>query len=124
MKVEFCGCYVNGISDLSEFHPEDPEEVVLDLLLKVCVDKGSETFVLRVCTPKWLRNNLDRDELRSGQYHLIIDRFDYRRLIEFLESYCAGVRGENWEEVLRQLNRLAHWIDEFPDDPGHHMSLN
>lgn len=103
------------IRDIADFQPEDP--TLFGLLLQLYVGTGdgdgADSFGLVVCTARWLEN-----EARAGwpinlRHHLLVERFDWPRILAFIEGYLNSISGTSWQEVAEKVSRLGHW--EFED---------
>jgi hypothetical protein len=65
-----------------------------------------------VCAPQWLAVSIGPSVL-IGRHHLIVNRYDFRSLKQFLDDYCSKCTGNTWQEVAEQLGRIGKW--EFED---------
>jgi hypothetical protein len=103
------------IYNLAEHSPQD--SAYFGFLLQIMVgpvgQQGEESFDAVVCTPRWIADHLGSDGILVGRHHLLVDRYDFRRLEEFLRQYVARCSGATWEEAATRIGRLAKW--EFED---------
>jgi hypothetical protein len=100
--------------DLDAFQPDDPADV--DFLLQAGIGpEGSDAadiFDLRVCTPEWLRRQIDADGAPAfafGTSMLIVKAFDPALIRGALQHYCERCVGTTWEEIVPKLSRIAAW---------------
>jgi hypothetical protein len=73
---------------------------------------GQESFDI-VCTPKWLLDHHDRNDIVTGRHLLIVFEYSYERLLEKISSLCIECSGQTWQELAVKLGRWGKW--EFED---------
>jgi hypothetical protein len=102
------------ILDLATYEPEvaDTFGFLLQIMAGPSGGDGEESFDVTVCAPQWLAERIGPSVL-IGRHHLIVSRYDFRRLKQFLENYCSKCTGNTWQEVAQQLGRIGKW--EFED---------
>lgn len=74
---------------------------------------GSESFDVNVCTPEWLRDEIERTGPMVGRHLLIVDRWDAETVTRVINGLVAKVEGPDWQAVGKQLARIGFW--EFED---------
>lgn len=101
--------------DLRTYQPEDEEE--FGFLLEVTIGpddaEGGDLFQIIVCSPKWLMKNHKRDDLIFCQHRLIAFEYNLHRIRQKIANYCSTCVGNDWTEIVAQLQRIGHW--EFGD---------
>ena len=111
MMAALKGLYSDDISDLKTYSPSEDNN--FGLLVRVMVGpmdgQGEESFEVLVCTPKWLSENNSSSDILLGLHKLIVFKYDYARLQQFIEKYLMRCSGENWQEVAQKLSLLGQW---------------
>ena len=103
------------IDDLRTFQPatDDSFGFLLQFGAGPEGEDGAESFSMVICTPQWLIENHTSADVVIGRHRLIVFRYDYDRIIGFLEAQVAAVRGMTWTDVAEKLGRIGRW--EFED---------
>jgi hypothetical protein len=101
--------------DLDHFVPDDPEDVgVLIQVLAGPVDgPGEESFDIMVCTPNWLKSWVRSHGPTIGRHYLIVERFEFLRIREYIISVIEAAEGATWQELGLRIGRIGKW--EFED---------
>ena len=107
-----------SLADFSKYLPDDPECFAFDLTLEIGVAdnvEGSELFSLIVCTPKWIEKCYLNDDqpMMLGRHRLIVLKYDWEKILAFLEHEVAKCEGDTWEEVTDKVGRIA--LYEYED---------
>jgi hypothetical protein len=99
------------ILDFNTYWPADEER--FSFLLSVIVGpKGTiteESFDIEVCTPKWLLDKYDEDELILGRNKLIVFKFNMDRISSRIKKLFENCAGKDWNEIAIKLSRIGHW---------------
>lgn len=100
---------------LERFVPDDPENVgVLIQVLAGPVDgPGEESFDIMVCTPDWLKSWVRTHGPTIGRHHLIVERYEFARVEDFIVSAIEAEEAATWEELGLRVGRIGKW--EFED---------
>lgn len=103
------------IDDLQSFQPEDVANFGLTLQLFVGPKgaAGEESFQVQVCTPLWLTQYFNPDDIVIARHFLIVFEYSYERLINRINTHLASCSGETWAEVANKVGRLGLW--EYED---------
>ncbi|HID70146.1 MAG TPA: hypothetical protein EYP35_06735 [Desulfobacterales bacterium] len=103
------------IHDLMNYKPEDPEKFCF--LLQAMVgpegEDGEESFDIEICTPKWLEDSYDEDDIIIGRHYIIVQKFNYKKLVHTINRFLQNCSGVSWNEVANKVARLGKW--EFED---------
>jgi hypothetical protein len=103
------------IDDLFKYKPKD--EYCFCLLIQAMFapknSDGEESFDIVVCTPKWLENQLERENLIIGRHYLFIKRYNINAINLFLSEFAEKCEGYSWDDVASKLSRIGKW--EFED---------
>ena len=115
MNAELKRVHSPDIQDLEQFVPESPDK--FGFLLQAMIGPkdmdGEESFDIEVCTPKWLEERYDLEDVVIGRHHLIVREYNYGRLVKAIENFISQCSGKNWNEVAEKVSRLGMW--EFED---------
>lgn len=99
------------VIDFNNYWPEDEES--FSFLITVLVGPrgaaGEESFNVVVCTPKWLLNKYDENELILGKDKLIVFRFDMNRILARIRKLFDNCSGNDWNDIAMKLSRIGHW---------------
>ena len=99
------------VHDLANWMPDD--EGVFGFLLRAMVgpsdEEGAESFDILVCSPGWLARNVSDTGIRSGEHPLLMNRYDHRLLLRYLERRVQSCEAPTWQDLAQQLRRLGHW---------------
>lgn len=84
-----------------------PDEVdnfgfVLRAMIGPMGEEGEDSFDITVCTPRWLIERYGTSEVLLGLHKLIVFRYDYVRLKQFIEKYLMRCSGDNWEKIAQK----------------------
>ena len=99
------------VADIKSYLPDEEENFgfLLQAMIGPLDREGEESFDIIVCTPKWLTENHGRSDILLGLHKLIVFRYDYLQLRQFIEKYLMRCSGDTWEEIARQVNLLGQW---------------
>ncbi len=115
MKPEIKYVHSPDIDDLENYHPPVADEFsfLLQIIAGPEKEAGEESFDLIVCSPKSLSKSLGNGKILSGRHHLIMNTYNYERLMSFIREECERCSGNDWNEVATKLARFGQW--EFED---------
>ena len=111
MQAALKGLHSPDIADVKTYLPDDEENFgfVLQAMVGPMDAEGEESFDIVVCTPKWLMENYEPSDILLGLHKLIVFKYDYRRLSQFIEKYLMHCTGDSWEEIARKVSLLGQW---------------
>ena len=97
--------------DIETYMPdgEDNFGFVLRAMVGPMGEEAEESFDITVCTPKWLMGRYGTSEVLLGVHKLIVFRYDYVRLRQFIEKYLTRCSGDSWEEIAQKVSLLGQW---------------
>jgi len=97
--------------DIETYMPdkEDNFGFVLTAMVGPMDSEGKESFDITVCTPQWLKERYGTSEVLLGLHKLIVFRYDYVRLRQFIEKYLMRCSGAGWEDVAQKVSLLGQW---------------
>jgi len=100
---------------IESFKPNPDEPFYLSVTLSIGLkgEKGSDLFVVQVVNSFWLAQETAKGIQVIGRHFIITRDFDYDSLYQKIAAYCEKCTGENWEDVVPRLSRLAEW--EYED---------
>jgi len=115
MKAKLKRLHSPDIKDLENYLPEDHQN--FGFLLQAMIGpeclEGEESFDIEVCTPKWLEEKYNIDDVVIGRHHIIVQEYNYKRIVNTINKYISNCDGANWDEVALKVSRLGRW--EFED---------
>jgi hypothetical protein len=114
MKAELRSIWSIDTEDLATWNPPN-EAYALHVRLMVGPhgEDGEESFDLTLCSTAWLRQLAQDERIFDPRHHLILERFDWPTVEEYLVQRVARCEAESWPEVAEKVSRLAYW--EFED---------
>ena len=115
MRAVIRGLHSPDIYDLKNYRPSTPDRFgfLLQILIGPENGPGDESFDVFVCTPRWILEEHSGEDVIVGRHMLIVFKYDYERLENFLRGKVAEVAGETWMDLGQRLARIGHW--EFED---------
>jgi hypothetical protein len=115
MKAEIKYFHSPDIDNLESYKPEEKDNFCFLLQIMAGPEQvdGEESFDVIVCTPKWLMNNHNENEIIIGRHHLIVFKYDWMNIKSTIDNYIQNSIGNDWKECAIQLSRLGRW--EFED---------
>lgn len=75
--------------------------------------KGADIFYLEVVSPSWIKQELEKYPILSGRHYLILEKWNYDVVLNYINKYLEKCTGENWDEIGPKVARIAKW--EFED---------
>lgn len=100
---------------LSSWMPEALEDCYITIDLHIGMndsDRSINYFYVKIATPEALRKRAKRF-LISENRMIIIDRFDYKLLLESINNILKKCTRDNWDESCYMLQRYFSW--EYED---------
>ena len=113
MKALFKWIHSPDVSDLEKFNPEEKFGFLLQIFVGSDETDGEESFDLFLCSPSCISEKMKGTEILVGHHYLIMQKYDYEKLIHFIQNFCEQCIGETWDEVAKKLSRIGIW--EFED---------
>jgi hypothetical protein len=111
MQAVMKSLHSTDIADVETYLPD--EEDNFGFTLRVMVgpmnQEGEESFDIIVCTPKWLMEKYGASDVLLGLHKLIVFKYDYPRLRQFIEKYLMRCSGNTWAEVAQKVSLLGQW---------------
>lgn len=115
MRAELKRIHSPDIENLADYYPDDPASFcfLLQAIVAPLGEEGEESFDIEVCTPKWLSENYQENDIVIGQHLLIVFDYNYDRIFNKIKSYIENCNGDTWDKITQQIGRLGKW--EFDD---------
>lgn len=114
MKARLRSVFSSDVDDLDNWRPPESDfSLVIRLLVGPDTGPGEESFDLTLCTGGWLAAQASAAGCYEPRHHLIVDRFDWRRIRGYIVRRVEGCDGQDWNEVAEKVSRFAYW--EFED---------
>ena len=95
-------------SDLSSFDG-DAFCVNITATIGAVGERGGDDFNFEVCSPAWLRAELESDQVVSGQYRLVMAEFDFPALERFVAQRVGQTEGPDWDSIATKLSAWSRW---------------
>jgi hypothetical protein len=111
MQAILKSLYSTDIADIETYLPdkEDNFGFTLRAIVGPVDVEGAESFDIVVCTPKWLMEKHVASDVLLGLHKLIVFKYDYLRLRQFIEKYLMRCSGNTWKEVADKVSLLGQW---------------
>lgn len=115
MRAELKRLHSPDTFDLAHFVPEDPTSfaILLQAMIGPAGEAGEESFSIQVCTPRWLEQNLPRDEVLVARHMLLTHEYDLGKIVAAITKFLSTCTGASWQEIGEKVSRLGYW--EFED---------
>jgi hypothetical protein len=115
MKAEIKDIHSPDIPNPSTYKPANPDNFgfLIQLFIGPKDGDGSESFDIIICTPQWLSERYNKQDIIMGRHHLIVFEYNYERIIQRINKYLQHCKGETWQQVAEKVARLGLW--EFED---------
>lgn len=115
MQAEIKFLHSPDIDDLVNYSPKDKQNFsfLLELMLGKVDEKGEESFDMIVCTPDWLKEHHNKNDILFGRHYLIVFEYNYQAIFDKLNQYVNSIEAKNWDEIGLKAGRIGHW--EFED---------
>jgi len=103
------------VQNLKEFVPDDLESfcILIQVMVGPANGDGEESFDIEVCTPGWLCKEVKKKKIVPGRHKLIVGRFDYEQIEQYIREFIARCKSDTWKETAERIARLGSW--EFED---------
>jgi hypothetical protein len=93
--------------------PDEPDQPFTQVLMEMLVGtvgmEGEESFQVTVCSPLWLRQQLDEAQVVRPRHVVFMAQFDEAVARRYLTDLVASVVGDSWGEIADQLRSLGLW---------------
>lgn len=119
IRAELRSLYSPDCDDLRTLTFPDPTHfsIFIQVFVGPAGQIGQETFDLTVCSPSYLAELAQEQDLVLGYAYLVALRYDYQAIEAALRALCRRATGHTWEQVARKLDRIGHWEFSQYDDP-------
>ena len=99
------------IADVETYLPDEEDNFgfVLRAMVGPMDGEGEESFDIIVCTPRWLLEKYGTSGILLGLHKLIVFKYDYLRLRQFIEKYLMRCSGDTWQEIAEKVSLLGQW---------------
>jgi hypothetical protein len=111
MQAVLKGLHSSDVADVEAYMPNEVDNFgfVLRAMIGPLDGEGEESFDIIICTPKWLLEKYGPSDILLGLHKLIVFKYDYRRVREFIEKFLMRCSGDTWEEVAQKVSLLGQW---------------
>jgi len=101
----------SDIFDFKTYWPEDERSFMFSITVTVGIKgkPGGDLFGVEICTPKWLLDNYNENEIILGVDKLIVFKYDIEKILSRIRALFDGCSGNTWEEIAIKLSRIGHW---------------
>jgi hypothetical protein len=111
MQAVLKGLSSTDIADVETYLPDEEDNFgfVLRAMVGPMDGEGEESFDIIVCTPRWLLEKYGTSDVLLGLHKLIVFKYDYLRLRQFIEKYLMHCSGDTWQEIAEKVSLLGLW---------------
>jgi hypothetical protein len=111
MQAVLKGLHSTDIADVATYVPDEEDNFgfVLRAMIGPMNSEGEESFDIMVCTPRWLLDKYGTSDVLLGLHKLIVFKYDYLRLRQFIEKYLMRCSGDTWQEIAQKVSLLGQW---------------
>jgi hypothetical protein len=116
MKIKLDGIYSSNLPSGYEELPKDPKNCWIMIHADIGPDDSSgcfDCFTFYVCTPKFLKESLGEYFYQIGRALIIVPEFNWMLVEKIIESICAKVKGNNWEEIADELCKYGEYEFDY-----------
>ncbi len=116
MRMKIKGLYnLDNDELLTDYKPAtiDNFRFLLRILVTQTDAHGEESFDVTVCTPKWLQEHCQKDDVLFMRHHVVVLEYDRDTLTKAIISKVEEIEADNWQKLGNRLARYAFW--EFED---------
>lgn len=72
-------------------------------------EDGHDLFTFFVCTPNWLKDNRNEEDVFVENHVLIVFEFNPKAIEKYIASYCSRCIGTSWNSIAFQLGSVMRW---------------
>ncbi len=87
--------------------------IPLEFIVGEADKEGGDLFQIEVCSPEWIEKELEMIHILSNRHLVIVKKWNFLTVIDFIETYLESCTAENWNDVTLKISRMAQW--EFED---------
>jgi|SRR5580704_2509353 hypothetical protein len=111
MQPVLKGLHSPDVADLKTYVPDEEETFgfFLEAEIGTTDGEGADIFGIMVCTPRWLIEKYRPSDMMLGLHKIIVFKYDYLQLRNFIEKYLRHCSGDTWEEIARKVSLLGQW---------------
>jgi hypothetical protein len=115
ISAQVKGIFTWEMDDLERYVPQDPEKfcVLVRAMVGPRGNEGEESFDINVCTPEWLKDQVQREGFVIGVHRLFVNTYDAARIKKLITKLIERYSGDSWRDVAEKISRIGHW--EFED---------
>ncbi len=111
MRAEIKDFYSNDVDlQLSNYNPNDDN---FGIWARIIVGEkngiGEESFDFFICTPEWLKGNIENDDVVFGFHYIIVKKFDYLKIYNKLEQYVSNINEKDWKSIADKISLIGKW---------------
>src|SRR5262245_7206136 len=121
MRAKLRRLHSPDVYDLRKYRPslEGNFGFLLQVFAGLDQRDGEESFDVVICTPRWLSENHQAQDIIVGRHYLIVFEYDFGRIRKFVEQFCEACTGDTWEQIAARLGTLGKWEFEDYHAPRH-----
>jgi hypothetical protein len=117
MKAEIKALETPGVVDLWDYKADDNGDFKfrLEMFVGPAGKERSDLFTAIVCSPSRVKNFFPKKDFliiqhrEKGVHYIVMKRYDYSILRNFLEDYVHNCRGWWWGFISWQIRKIAKW---------------
>lgn len=87
--------------------------VTLQIIVGLKNQEGGEAFCLEVCTPQYIIENYNHEDMIWGRHLLIVFEWNFPKIRKKIYDYFSEINTDNWNDIVEKMSRIGFW--EFED---------
>jgi len=115
MKSEIKNIFSPDIQESLELYKPEKDDnfgLLLEIDIGIENEEGADIFNIVLCTPKWVEEFYEKNDMLLGLYHIFVFEYNYEKLYKKLKELMC-IEGKDWDEIATKLSYIGHW--EFQD---------
>lgn len=118
MRPQLKRVHSPDVEEVDSYAPSDPGRfgILIQLMVGPVGQDGEESFDVVLCAPRWLAEQVGETGVLDLRHHLLVNEWDWGRVLDCIERFLASVEAPSWSEVAAIVGRIGRWEYEDYDD--------